>query len=443
MIKFCAVLLILAISVSVSAESSPYPASTVITKITWAPVGEVIRKAQGSDNWPMTWADDDNLYTAYGDGKGFTPQVPNKLSLGYAKVTGMPPGFTGINIRSSDEQYGDGSSGKKACGMLMVDGRLYMWVRNAGSSGEQCQLAWSDDYAQNWTWSTWKFAEFGYCTFLNYGRNYAGAPDSYVYTYTPNGPDAYENYDHFVLMRVHKDSVTVKSAYQFFTGLDNGNPTWNSNISQRQPVFSQPGRCWRSSVSFNPAINRYIWWQVKMDYPSNLTARYDGGLGVFDAPTPWGPWTTAFYIGQQSWDMGAGETGCFPTKWMSSDGKTMWMACAGDDAFSVRKATLEISSTRIINQNKRPLQHGLIRVAPNPVNLNAFIEFDVSNAGTRRDLPLQLAVYDINGRMISDLSSLLFVGQHRWFAGNLAPGTYVLEGRLGNTRCHKRITLTR
>ena len=38
-----------------------------LTGIEWAPVSEIIRKAKGSDNWPSTWADDDSLYTAYGD----------------------------------------------------------------------------------------------------------------------------------------------------------------------------------------------------------------------------------------------------------------------------------------------------------------------------------------------------------------------------------------
>ena len=41
----------------------PYPASQL--KIEWAPKASVIRKASGSDNWPLTWGDDDIMYTAY------------------------------------------------------------------------------------------------------------------------------------------------------------------------------------------------------------------------------------------------------------------------------------------------------------------------------------------------------------------------------------------
>ena len=66
--------------------------------------------------------------------------------------------------------------------------------------------------------------------------------------------------------------------------------------------------------------------------------RFHGGLGVYDAPEPWGPWTAVYYT--ERWDTGPGETGCFPTKWMSADGRTVHLVFSGDDAFSVRKATL-------------------------------------------------------------------------------------------------------
>jgi len=159
-------------------DGSPYPASPVIQGIEWAPVETIIRRASGSDNWPITWADDDNLYTAYGDGWGFEPKTEQKLSLGIAKIAGSPPDFKGINVRTkSGERLGQGAKGAKASGMLMVDGVLYMLVRNTGNS----QLAWSTDHGKSWTWSDWKFTtSFGAPTFLNFGRNYSGARDDFV-----------------------------------------------------------------------------------------------------------------------------------------------------------------------------------------------------------------------------------------------------------------------
>ena len=320
-------------------QSAPYPQSTAITGITWDSKSNITRQATGSDNWPTTWADDGDLYTAYGDGWGFIPKVPIKLSLGFCKVSGSPPNQAGTNIRSATgEDTGGGRSGKKCSGILMVNGTLYMWVRNANKSGLHCQLAWSTDHAKTWNWG-FTFTEFGYCTFINYGKNYSGARDNYVYTVTHDSPDAYVSVDSFILMRVPKGQIKTRSAYEFFTGLDgNGNPKWSSSVSQRKPVFTNPGRCNRSGISYNAGLGRYLWWQ---GHPGDT--RFSGGFGVFDAPEPWGPWTTVYYT--TNWDVGPGETAHFPPKWMSANGKTVYLVFSGDDAFSVRKATLTTSSS--------------------------------------------------------------------------------------------------
>jgi hypothetical protein len=95
---------------------------------------------------------------------------------------------------STGEQKGDGRAGKKASGMLMANGVLYMWARNAGNS----QLAWSGDNGKTWTWSDWKFTtSFGFPTFLNFGKHYSGARDGYVYVYSQT--QAYEPADRMVL----------------------------------------------------------------------------------------------------------------------------------------------------------------------------------------------------------------------------------------------------
>src|SRR5205823_13592492 len=251
-----------------------------ITAISWAPTSSIVRQATDSDNWPITWADDDNLYTAYGDGQGFDPKVPTKLSLGFAKVQGPATGFTGINIRSpTGEQAGDGAAGKKASGMLMVNGVLYMWVRNVDLNGNQSQLAWSSDHAVTWTWSSWKFTEFGYTTFLNFGKNYAEARDGYVYSYSPDTASAYVGTDRFVLMRAPTNQITTRTAYQFFKGLDaSGSPIWTANIAERGAVFTHLGRSLRSGISYNAALQRYLWWQ--MYYQNGVDNRFSGGFGI-------------------------------------------------------------------------------------------------------------------------------------------------------------------
>jgi CubicO group peptidase (beta-lactamase class C family) len=65
-------------------KDPPYPPSPVIRKVTFAPVEETRRDCIDSDNFPITWADDDALYCAYGDGWGFAPRTEVKLSQGFA-----------------------------------------------------------------------------------------------------------------------------------------------------------------------------------------------------------------------------------------------------------------------------------------------------------------------------------------------------------------------
>jgi hypothetical protein len=333
---------------------APYPPSEVIKEVTFAPPSTIVRQAFDSDNWPITWGDDNatahkcHLYTAYGDGHGFKPFIEQKLGLGFAKIIGGPPAddahtlqhsdIQGINIRSeSGENLGYGPHGAKASGLLMVNGVLYMWARNTGNA----QLAWSRDHAQTWTWADWKFTNsFGYPTFLNFGPNYAGARDEYVYVYSHDADSAYQAADHMVLARVPQDHIIVRAAYEFFSHLDDeGHPVWTKDIAQRGPIFTHPGYCRRSGISYNAGLGRYLWWQQYAE--EDADTRFEGGFGIYDAPEPWGPWTTAYFT--KEWDTGPGETGSLPTKWMldshsdSKNGKICYLVFSGNDYFSVRK----------------------------------------------------------------------------------------------------------
>jgi CubicO group peptidase (beta-lactamase class C family) len=318
---------------------APYPGSRVVTGIQWSPAATVVRRAEGSDNWPITWADDDRLYTAYGDGWGFTPRVEKKLSLGLASISGDPADLQGTNIRAaSAEQTGQGPDGLKASGMLMVDGVLYMLVRNADNS----QLAWSVDHGRQWQWADWKFrVSFGAATFLNYGRNYAGARDGFVYVVSHDSDSAYSPADDMVLARVPKDLIRVRTEWEFFAGLNvDGQPAWSSNVAARASVFHHAGKCYRSGITYNAGLNRYLWCQVLPDSSHPQGTRFEGGFGIYEAPEPWGPWSTVFFT--EHWDIGPGETSCFPTKWMSADGRALHLLFSGDDCFSVRKAVLSV-----------------------------------------------------------------------------------------------------
>jgi hypothetical protein len=346
-ISTCLVLLLVALADRTSgiraAEPAPaYPPSPVIAGLDWAPAETIVRRARDGDNWPVTWADDDALYTTFGDGTGFPPKTEKKLSCGFARVTGTPDDFTGSNIRSGDEQLGDGRRGKKGWGLLSVDGTLYLWLGHADRQGGGAQLAWSKDRAQTWTFADWRFAEFGLVGFVNFGRDYRGARDGFVYAYSHDGPKADTPADRFVLMRAPKGRLTQRGAWEFYAGTDGGAwPVWTSEVGRRADVFANPDSCLRSAMTYHAGLGRYLWWQQvpqPKGHPDRGDTRFEGGFAVYDAPEPWGPWTTAYFTPR--WDTGPGEHADFPAKWASADGRSLYLVFSGDDSFSVRRATV-------------------------------------------------------------------------------------------------------
>jgi hypothetical protein len=344
-------LILFAIALAASAAEPPYPHSKVIAKLTWDE--GVVRIGEGDggkngvgDNWPITWGDDGDLYTSYGDGQGFDLRPRDFLTLGFAKIMGTPPGITAKDIPSdADVVGGGGKKGIKSSGLLMVNRILYMFARNyiVNEDYRHSRLAWSKNYEKNWTWADWYFSDtFGCPEFVQFGPNYSGARDNYVYIVSQANNDSYEYGPDIVMARVPKDKVADRNAYRFFSGLDGkGSPTWSADIAARKPIFTDPEGTQRISLTYNKAIQRYILTSAHKVGPGP----HNSSLGVFDAPEPWGPWTTVYY--DDHWS-GSNRTyhHKFPTKWMSADGKTMWLLYSGlggnNYAVIVKKATLEL-----------------------------------------------------------------------------------------------------
>jgi hypothetical protein len=312
----------------VKSGAAPVPPSQVITGLQWAPKETIVRRAHDSDNWPLTWGDDDAQYTSYGDGFGFEPRVEKKLGMGFARITGGPEDFRGVNLRSDGERTGGGAASAKASGILMVDGVRDLWVRNVGNS----QLWWSADRGKTWREGFKLESGFGSPAFLNFGKNYAGARDEFVYAYSQDGPSAYESDNAVALARAPKARLRDRASWTFFAGLDGaGRPVWTGDIAKRRPVFEYPANCQRVDVVYDAGIRRYL-----------MALGYDhaGGWGLFDAPEPWGPWTTVLH---RQWDVAGTHGYRLPARWLSQDGLELTLVFSGvkpNDAFCARRLTL-------------------------------------------------------------------------------------------------------
>jgi hypothetical protein len=293
----------------------------------------------------MTWADDGHQYSAWGDGGGFGgSNSAGRVTLGIARIQGDGDTYTGTNIwggyRTENEAQFDG----KSYGILSVGGALYMWVvPQPNPHLSECRLARSADHGASWTRADWAFRfEDGLSipTFLNFGRDYAGARDTHVYSYfiEPGwGPErARTRYGFDVhrpgrihLSRVPRRAILQRDRYEFFAGLDRyGRPKWTEDPQDKQPVFRDSnGVGWNVSVSCNAGLGRYI-------LATEHCETHAGRFGLFDAPEPWGPWTTVAY--DDNWGQGEVEVSAFywvfPTKWIEKDGTRFTMVFTGKGA---------------------------------------------------------------------------------------------------------------
>jgi hypothetical protein len=99
-----------------------------------------------------------------------------------------------------------------------------------------------------------------------------------------------------------------------------------------RPVFSYPGHCQRVDAIYHPVLRQYL---LALGY------NQESGWGIYDAPEPWGPWTTAFHT--SSWDVPCTHGYRLPAKWIAADGRSMYLVFSGvkeNDAFCVRRMTL-------------------------------------------------------------------------------------------------------
>ena len=76
----------------VTAVEDKPPPSPVIKEVRWAPADTIIRMAKGSDNWPMTWADDDDALHRIRRRMGVRSTTAREVEPGVREGTRDSPG---------------------------------------------------------------------------------------------------------------------------------------------------------------------------------------------------------------------------------------------------------------------------------------------------------------------------------------------------------------
>jgi hypothetical protein len=332
------------------------------------------------DLFPSCWADNDVLYTSNGDGWGFGDKSQH-TDIVLSGVQGTPEtGIVGELVSRGEaiaNVWGGKNYNRKPTGMIAVDGdedgkdELYLAVQDLNSQpcphcaddAPNAGISKSVDYGKTWIkndkpmFTNYKFTTIFFLDFGKSGENVkvlGKEAAKYVYAYgidynwrsstdnsKPKPADLY-------LARVAKNKIQERGAWEFFSGMENDIPAWNADINKSvavlhdarkvYPELSCGGRPLKAEatdvgvisqggVVYNKPLNRYI-------YTSWTWYTFE----FYEAPTPWGPWklflskdfgAAPFYGERDTNDYESLNEGGYPTtipsKFISSDGKTMWV----------------------------------------------------------------------------------------------------------------------
>lgn len=303
------------------------------------------------DLWPSCWADDDNLYTANGDGTAFSG-ASARYDMAVSRISGMPPALQGTTLATD---VGTNWSGigynRKPTGMLCIDNTIYLAFQNLDSShfddAPAASIAKSSDHGMTWSWDS-KAPMFGtpgqrhnpldhkFTTilFLDYGKNSINSIDDYVYVY---GLDTNWRFQQeLFLARVSRSKILDRESWEFFSGNKGERPVWTRDIAKKTPALRDTRVLYRVKLGKTKTdCNRdqYVIGQGGVVYDAPLHRYLFASWACathefYEAPQPWGPWRHFLSkdFGHVRSNRHYGQYGTsIPSKFISDDGKTLYL----------------------------------------------------------------------------------------------------------------------
>ena len=315
-----------------------------------------------ADTWYPSWASDGNMYSGWADGEiGLESSHSSggiKANTGTAKIVGEDPlnlQVTSLGIvQSSALPY----EGRYPCANLVYNGIWYYGTYGIDfdPKPENKKYSWaicgplpgfriSKDYGKTWipcplnlynplfpeSGKNGQHVKMGTPHFVDFGKNLEYSPDGKAYLVghgaaedDPNPRVANNSWiagDAIYMARVQPSPETINdmSSYEFFAGNDkDGVPIWSGNFSDIKPIMEWKHHMGCTNITYDKPLNKYIMC-VTDGWPgiANMSSY------ILESEKITGPYRLITYMKD------FGTQGYFltiPSKFISSDGKTVWLS---------------------------------------------------------------------------------------------------------------------
>lgn len=335
------------------------------------------------DTWYPTWASNDTLYSPWTDGtskrldgyseksnSGFiekgTPENKFTNTTAQGVIIGRDPTTlisysTGV-VNAPSFPY----QGRYPCGSLIYNGVWYYGTycldptANAKYGDMVINWPWmgpfvgfrtSKDYGKSWTKDPNTpekplFGEtgingypvkIGSPHFVDFGKNMEYSPDGKAYL-VAHGSDIMDTQtrfwntswitgDQIYMLRVTPsiENMNDASKYEFYAGKDaKGNPIWTNDFKSIKPLLEWNNNMGCVTVTYNAPLKKYL---MCVTDGGNTVSKMNTYILESDSLT--GKWKLVTYMknfGEQAYFVN------IPSKFISKDGKTMWLLYSGNFA---------------------------------------------------------------------------------------------------------------
>ena len=350
----------------------PFPQSAEFTGIKFLGIKSGYRYG---DTWYPTWAENDTLYSPWTDGvtkrlDGYTDWSQSwvdsvHITTGQGVIVGDDPlSMTAYSIGLDKSSPASPYRGRYPCGSLVYNGVWYYGTYCLDPNGRTLYgdkiinwpwigpfvgFRYSTDYGHRWTpcphtpakplfGETGKYGypvKIGAPHFVDFGKNMEHSPDGKAYL-VAHGADTSDtkwrfwnsswiNGDQVYLIRVTPsiENINDASKYEFYGGKDGkGKPIWTNDFKKIKPLLEWNNNMGCVTITYNAPLKKYL---MCVTDGGNTVSKMN--TYILESDRIDGEWKIITYLkdfGVQAYFVN------IPTKFISEDGKNMWLLYSGN-----------------------------------------------------------------------------------------------------------------